>query len=158
MVLSVDPRALVIRTSAFFGPWDQHNFLTVALRSIAAGRTFGAADDATVSPTYLPDLADACLDLLIDGEQGIWHLVNSGAATWAELARRAAELAGLNAALVEGRPMETFGLAALRPRNSALVSGRGTLLPSLDHALRRYIHEAGYGQAPPVAAVERREA
>jgi hypothetical protein len=54
--------------------------------------------------------------------------------------------------------MTSFGLAAGRPRNSVLVSARSTLLPPLDHALRRYIHEAGYVQAPPVAAVERLEA
>ncbi|MGZ8398255.1 MAG: family 1 glycosylhydrolase [Gemmatimonadales bacterium] len=158
IVLTVNPRALVVRTSAFFGPWDQHNFVTVALRSIAAGQAFVAADDTVVSPTYLPDLADACLDLLIDGEHGIWHLATGGAVTWADLARHAAELAGLDAALVEGRSMASFGLAAGRPRNSALVSARSTLLPPLDHALRRYIHEAGYVQAPPAAAVERLEA
>jgi dTDP-4-dehydrorhamnose reductase len=157
-VLAVNPEALVVRTSAFFGPWDQHNFVTIALRSIAAGQAFAAADDTVVSPTYLPDLADACLDLLIDGERGIWHLTNSGAVTWAELARRAAHLAGLDPVLVEGCSMERFRLAARRPRYSALISRRGTLLPPLDNALHRYIHEAGYQQAPPVVAVERLEA
>jgi hypothetical protein len=28
------------------------------------------------------------LDLLIDGERGVWHLANAGAVTWAELLRR----------------------------------------------------------------------
>jgi len=157
-VLAVNANALVIRSSAFFGPADPHNFVTVALRSMAAGQTFAAADDTLVSPTYLPDLADACLDLLIDGEKGIWHLANSGALTWAELARRAAELAGLHTTLVEGRSMESFGLAAVRPRNSVLASRRGTLLPPIDNALHRYIHEAGHRQAPPVEIVERLEA
>ena len=32
-VLELLPEALVIRTSAFFGPWDDYNFATVALRS-----------------------------------------------------------------------------------------------------------------------------
>lgn len=157
-VLAVNPTALVIRSSAFFGPWDQHNFVTVALRSMAVGQPFAAADDTVVSPTYLPDLADASLDLLIDGEKGIWHLANGGAVTWAELARRAAELAGFDSAMVEGRSMASFGLAARRPRSSALISRRGTLLPRLDNALHRYIHEAGFGQAPPLVAIERLEA
>jgi len=157
-VLAVHPDALVVRTSAFFGPWDEHNFVTLALRSIAAGQRFAAADDTIVSPTYLPDLVDACLDLLIDGEKGIWHLASRGALTWADLARKAAELAGLDGALVEGRPMKSFGLAARRPRYSALSSQRAWLLPPLDQALRRYVNETGFGQRPEVPVGERLEA
>ena len=65
----------MVRTSAFFGPWDKHNFVTLALEALgnAASRS-RAAGDLTVSPTYVPDLVHACLDLLIDGEAGIWHL------------------------------------------------------------------------------------
>lgn len=36
---------------------------------------------ATVSPTYVPDLVNTCLDLLIDKGKGIWHLTNSTAVT-----------------------------------------------------------------------------
>jgi dTDP-4-dehydrorhamnose reductase len=75
-VLDSDPQALVVRTSAFFGPWDEHNFVTQALAALGEGRPFAAAGDMTVSPTYVPDLVNACLDLLIDKECGIWHLTN----------------------------------------------------------------------------------
>jgi len=104
---------------------------------------FVAADDATVSPTYVPDLAHACLDLLVDGERGIWHLASPGAVTWADLARRAAELAALDPALVEGRPTAALGLAAPRPPYAVLGSGRGVLLPPLEDALARYFEERG---------------
>jgi dTDP-4-dehydrorhamnose reductase len=142
-VLDALPGALVVRTSAFFGPWDEHNFVAAALRELAAGHSFVAADDATVSPTYVPDLAHACLDLLVDGERGIWHLASPGAVTWADLARRAAELAGLDPGLVEGRPTAALELAAPRPPYSVLGSGRGVLLPPLDDALARYFEERG---------------
>jgi dTDP-4-dehydrorhamnose reductase len=105
-VLESHLSALVIRTSAFFGPWDRYNFVTAALGELAAGRSFVAACDALVSPTYVPDLVEATLDLLIDGEQGIWHLSNGGAITWADLARRVARLAGLSTHLVEARPTD----------------------------------------------------
>ena len=157
-VLRLNPESLVVRTSAFFGPWDEYNFVTQALRSIAERRPFAAADDTVVSPTYLPDLVDACLDLLIDGEHGIWHLANPGAVTWADFGRRAAELAGLDPALIEGKPMESFGLPALRPRYSALTSERASLLPPLEHALLRYMGETGYGKPLVVPAGERLEA
>src|SRR5947208_849537 len=81
-----------------------------------------AAEDAVISPTYVPDLVNASLDLLIDGEQGIWHLANVAAITWADLARRAAELAGLDASGVVGRPTAALGLAAPRPLWSVLGS------------------------------------
>jgi dTDP-4-dehydrorhamnose reductase len=157
-VLTLNPESLVVRTSAFFGPWDEYNFVTQALRSIAEHMPFAAADDTVVSPTYLPDLVDACLDLLIDGEHGIWHLANPGAVTWADFGRRAAELAGLDPTLIEGKPMESFGLPAPRPSYSALTSERASLLPPLEHALLRYMAETGYGQPQVVPVGERLEA
>ena len=102
-MLEALPGALVVRTSAFFGPWDQANFVTAVVRALAAGGTFRAAEDVVVSPTYVPDLAHAGLDLLIDGAAGVWHLANAGAVTWPELARRAARRAGLDASAVAGR-------------------------------------------------------
>jgi dTDP-4-dehydrorhamnose reductase len=140
-VMDAHPSALVVRTSAFFGPWDAHNFVTIALRELAAGHAFAAADDATVSPTYVPDLANACLDLLIDGERGIWHLATPGAVTWAELARRAAELAGVDARLLRPRPTREFGFPAPRPLYTALASERGWPMPPLDDALGRFVRE-----------------
>jgi dTDP-4-dehydrorhamnose reductase len=157
-VLTLNPESLVVRTSAFFGPWDEYNFVTQALHSISEHRPFAAAADTVVSPTYLPDLVDACLDLLIDGEHGIWHLANPGAVTWADFGRRAAELAGLDPTLIEGRPMESFGLPARRPSYSALTSERASLLPPLEHALHRYIVETGYARPREVLVGERLEA
>ncbi len=140
-VLAIHPSSLVIRTSAFFGPWDEHNFVTIALRELSARRSFVAASDALISPTYVPDLVHASLDLLIDDECGLWHLANRGAVTWAELARRASELAGLDSAGVEARPTSALKLAAERPLYSVLGSERGMLLPSLEDALARYLQE-----------------
>ncbi|MBA2446667.1 MAG: sugar nucleotide-binding protein [Chloroflexi bacterium] len=140
-VLERMPSALVVRTSAFFGPWDEYNFVSLALRALATGGTFVAAADQVVSPTYVPDLVDGSLDLLIDGERGIWHLANRGARSWAEFARGAAELAGLDPGGVEARPTASLGLVARRPPYSALGSERGWILPSLDDALGRYLRE-----------------
>lgn len=140
-VIEILPSALVVRASAFFGPWDEYNFVTIALRTLSRGQNFVAAEDATISPTYVPDLVHASLNLLIDGEQGVWHLANAGATTWADLARRVAGQAGLDASRVEARPTRELGLAAARPLYSVLTSERGTLLPSLDDALLRYQRE-----------------
>ena len=136
------PSALVVRTSAFFGPWDPHNFVTIALRVLASGEPFVAASDGRVSPTYVPDLVHATLDRLIDGEGGLWHLANDGAVTWAELAARAARLAQLDPALVQAIPTAQLHWAARRPPDTALATTRGKLLPPLADALERYLRES----------------
>ena len=138
-VLDADPQALVIRTSSFFGPWDQHNFVTQALNALDVGLPFQAARDVTVSPTYVPDLVNVSLDLLIDRERGIWHLTNDEAVSWLELARRACAAAGVSSERLQEVSVEECGYAARRPGYSALSSERGLLLPSLDDALKRYV-------------------
>ena len=70
--------ALVVRTAAFFSSQDPHNFAHAVLDALSNGRSFAAADDHVVSPTYVPALVDAALDLLIDRAEGIWHLAGAG--------------------------------------------------------------------------------
>ena len=158
LVLASDPGALVIRSAAFFGEHDQYNFVTRALQSLASGEPYTVISDVVVSPTYVPDLVDAMLDLLIDGESGVWHVATDGAVTWEELARRAAHTVGVSTATLRAVPVEELGLRANRPRYTALGSARGTLLGPLDDALRRYartrawerIHSGAIGNVPHV--------
>jgi dTDP-4-dehydrorhamnose reductase len=147
-VLAAHEGALVVRTSAFFGPWDEHNVVTVALRALAAGEPFRAAADAVVSPTYVPHLVDAVLDLLIDGEWGLWHLANEGACTWAELALATAEACGVPAESLDAVSTAGLGLPARRPLYSALGSERAVVLPRLEDAIAAY---AEAGAPAPVA-------
>jgi dTDP-4-dehydrorhamnose reductase len=138
-VLSRLPAALVVRTSSFFSAWDTNNFVHQALAATRAGQPFAAADDLLISPTYVPDLVNTALDLLLDEERGIWHLTNHGTCTWAELARQAVGGAGLDTAGIVPRPVASFGWAAVRPGFSALRSQQGILLPSVESALQRYL-------------------
>jgi dTDP-4-dehydrorhamnose reductase len=142
-VLEVLPQSLVVRTSAFFGPWDEYNFVTGALRAISAGEPFRAAADSVVSPTYVPDLVHASLDLLVDGETGIWHLANEGAVTWYEFARQAATLCGLPTDSIH--PVDTAAVwtPARRPGYSALTSVRGRVMRPLADALAAYVTDTG---------------
>jgi dTDP-4-dehydrorhamnose reductase len=126
------PQALIVRTSAFFGPWDRANILTRALAALREGREW-TVPAAIVSPTYVPDLVNAALDLLIDGERGLWHLGNVGAVSWLELVRSGAALAGI--------ATERLAEEQVDPPYTVLGSERGLLLPSLDDALARYIAE-----------------
>jgi dTDP-4-dehydrorhamnose reductase len=133
-VMAINPSALIVRTSAFFGPWDAHNFLHHTVAQLHRGEDVHASDNAIVSPTYVPDLVHATLDLLLDGESGIWHLANQGSISWHGLAR---EIAGRT------------GLAPTKVRDSGgdkadttLGSSRGQLLRPLDAALSDYVRFA----------------
>ncbi|MEO5843548.1 MAG: sugar nucleotide-binding protein [Caldimonas sp.] len=140
--------SMVVRTSAFFGPWDCHNFVAHALAALGRGEPFRAASDERIAPTYVPDLVRVCLDLLIDGESGIWHLANVGDVSWAELAAKAAALAGVSAATLQPCASADLGHVAVRPRNGVLASERSALMPSLDDALQRFLVERVVATGP----------
>jgi dTDP-4-dehydrorhamnose reductase len=137
-VLRILPQALLVRTSCFFGPWDDYNFVTTILHSLRRGEKVAVATDVVISPTYLPHLVDACLDLLIDGAGGIWHLANEGTVTWAQLAYKVAAWGGERKQLLVEKTLVELNLPAPRPHYSALGSERGQLLPSWETALHRY--------------------
>ena len=137
-VLAAYPQALVIRTSAFFGPWDECNYVTLALRALRAGEPFRAATDMVVSPTYVPDLVKVSLDLLVDRAMGIFHVSHGEAVSWADFALLAADIAGLPAKSLVKCMTDELGYAALRPRYSALATSRGAAMPPLADALRHY--------------------
>ena len=142
-VFDLHPAALVVRTSSFFGPWDSYNFLTRALSSLESGAPFAAAADITVTPTYVPDLVHACLDLLIDKERGVWHLTNGHPLTWLELAGMAARQAGVDTSRLEAQSGAACRYIAARPAYSALHTERGILLPGLDSAIGRFLQMRG---------------
>lgn len=134
LVTSAWEQSLVIRTSAFFGPWDRYNFVWQTLHQLHHGQSIWASAEQCVSPTYVPDLVNGALDLLLDGEHGIWHLANQGEISWFDLARETARQAKLDLSLIR---TEVQGDA----RSTALSTGRGLVLPSLDHALAAYAAE-----------------
>src|SRR3546814_35688 len=104
-VLAAGNKHLLIRTAAFFGAWDSYNFAWSTLNHLAGGRTVRACPNSMVSPTFVPDLCHAALDLLLDGETGIWHLANAGALSWHEFATKVADGAGYDTSLVLPMPV-----------------------------------------------------
>jgi dTDP-4-dehydrorhamnose reductase len=137
-ILHSNPNALVIRTSAFFGPWDNVNFVTTTLAQLKQGDTITAPADVFISPTYVPDLVHEALDLLLDNEHGIFHLTNHGKISWADFAGKIAEMAGCDKMMVKGVPLTELRLKAKRPYYSVLRSEKGIKLPALEDALQRY--------------------
>lgn len=141
LILEVNPLSLVIRTAAFFSPWDEYNFLHYVIDNLSKQQQITVANDLYISPTYVPDLVNVSLDLLIDDESGIWHLANKGSISWADLAYETAHKWRLNNMFINAMPAKDISLAAPRPKYSVLGSEKGILLPSLDNALQRFFNE-----------------
>lgn len=116
-VLRAHGGALVIRMSRLFGPEDGPAQLAALGAASYEGRPFFTA-------TYAPDLVRAALDLMIDGECGMWHLSNQGAVPFADYAG----LFSLAEAVVSPTPT----------RLVVLGSERGTIMPPLREALARH--------------------
>lgn len=144
-VLGLFPQALVIRPGKVFSPNEQCDPFRERLEALGRGESVPAANDVAFSATYLPDLVNVALDLLIDAESGLWHLANSGAVTPAEFLLAAARIAGLDPSLIEPVPVWSLNRPATRPRSRVLQSERGQLLPPWQDALWRYLHDS-----PPI--------
>ena len=141
-VLDLLDHALVIRTSAFFGPWDAHNFLARLFRALDANERFEAPMDSTVSPTYVPHLVHASLDLLIDGVRGLWHLANVGSVTWYEFALAGAHATGRSPEGIVPTATSAVWAPARRPAFSVLGSSRGAIMPSLADGLAAFARDS----------------
>ncbi|MEG3088287.1 family 1 glycosylhydrolase [Sphingomonas sp. PB4P5] len=145
------PGMLVARTAAFFSPHDAHNFAAAVVATLARGERFVAARDQIVTPTFVPALVDAALDLLIDGAAGIWHLAGDEAVSWAQFATRIAQACGHDAGLIDAVEGATLGWPAPRPLNAALASERGapagTLAAGIADFAHHYWQHRGQAQA-----------
>jgi len=143
------PDTLVVRTAAFFSPYDEHNFAHAVESTLRRGERF-LASTSVVTPTYVPDLVNACLDLAIDGAGGIWHLSSGEAVSWVEFGRRIAAALDLDPALVVPAGAEELGWRARRPDQAALGTTRGAMLPGLADAIARHT-AVRQGAVEPVA-------
>lgn len=91
-VLNSDAHYYLIRTNVLFGPKGQSEASKPAFVDIMAGlskktNVLKVVEDETNSITYAPDLARSTKDLITSARpQGIYHIVNSGYASWYGLA------------------------------------------------------------------------
>ena len=107
------------------------------------GRPIRGFTDRTVSPSFVPDVAAATRALVVgDATTGLYHCVNTGRATWFEVARAAASRLGCES-LVSPITTSEVRTPATRPRFCALSNSKildaGTTMPTWEDALERYI-------------------
>lgn len=132
----------ILRTAWLFGP-GRKNFVQTILELAATKETLQVVHDQIGSPTYTPDLAQASVRLAELGAEGIFHVVNSGQASWCELAAEAVRQASLPCTM-QAITSKDWPQKAKRPAYSVLSTDRyahltGAPLRPWIQALRDYI-------------------
>jgi dTDP-4-dehydrorhamnose reductase len=144
------PHAYVLRVESLFGhPGDggtRRGSLAGIIDRIREGAEVPVFVDRTVSPSYTADVASATRAVLERRiPAGLYHCVNDGASSWADIAKAAARLMGA-ALRMKPTTLESAGLRARRPRYCALSPGKlaaaGVVMPAWQDALERYLSTA----------------
>jgi dTDP-4-dehydrorhamnose reductase len=134
----------VLRVESLFGGDGPHkSSLDKIIASIEAGKPVQAFVDRMVSPSYACDVAAATAKVLQTRPVvGVYHCVNTGAASWFEVATEVQRLAG-NQTPIEPITLAEVKLPAPRPRYCALSNEKlraaGIPMPRWQDALERYL-------------------
>lgn len=135
------PEHLLVRTGFVYGGGT--DFLTGAVARLEAGEEVGGLSDRIGSPTFVSDLADRLLALILSERFGTYHLAGAEATTWFRVLGRVKEITRFPGTVVEQTAAE-LDLPAPRPRDSSLVSVFSDAagvppMPPLDDALGRFL-------------------
>lgn len=138
-------RSYVLRVESLFGGATSRSTLDRMREQMGAGVTVNAFTDRTVSPSYVFDVARATRELVtMRAPAGLYHCVNSGKATWHEVAD-ALRAAAYPEARIAGVSTAAVSLKARRPAFAALSNGKlrtlGIQMPEWTAALRRHLDQ-----------------
>ena len=152
VVQQSNPRHFVVRSSSLFGVAGASgkggNFVETMLRKARAEEPLRVVDDQVSSPTFTADLAAKLQELAATDRFGLYHVTNSGQASWYHFAEKIFELAGLRPSLT-AITSEEHGAPAARPAcsvmaNRALAEAGLSLLRPWEDALEAYLSEKGH--------------
>jgi dTDP-4-dehydrorhamnose reductase len=139
--------SFVLRVESLFGcdaAWQgRRGTLDTIVDYLEQGREVRVFTDRVVSPSYIEDVAGATRHLVTHrAAPGVYHCVNSGAASWYDVAREAAAVLGISPRFKTTRMAEA-SLRAARPRYCALdntkLAAAGYPMPPWQDALRRWL-------------------
>ena len=143
------PRHYVLRVASLFGGASAKSSLDRISAAIRRGDTVTAFANRTVTPSYVPDLADATAGILAGTvPYGLYHCVNSDHGTWVEVARAVAIESGVDPdRAVTPVPFDPAAYPARRPTYAALsnaaLASHGVRLPPWRYAIARYVRTLG---------------
>lgn len=141
------PRGFVLRIESVFGAaagWrGRAGSLDLIVEGLEQGREVRVFTDRVVSPSYAPDVSQAVRHLVeANVPPGLYHCVNSGHATWYDVAQETARVLGVRPRL-QPVTLDQVAFKAPRPRFCALANRKlaatGFTMPAWDDALRRWL-------------------
>jgi dTDP-4-dehydrorhamnose reductase len=138
------PQHYVLRVESLFGGTQARSSVDRIIAAVRAGRETPVFADRTTSPSYVEDVVAATWHLVTSGAPfGTYHCVNSGYATWYEVALHIARLCGAAPTMLKSVSVDDVPLKARRPRFAALandkLAGAGFRMPTWQDALARYL-------------------
>ncbi|MFN7976857.1 MAG: NAD(P)-dependent oxidoreductase [Vicinamibacterales bacterium] len=138
------PRHWIFRVASLFGGGRAKSSLDRIATTLIDGGTVRAFSNRTVTPSYVIDLADALAAALAhDVPAGLYHCVNTGKATWIEVARALATDLGRDPdTAVQPSTFDPSAFPARRPTfaamSNAALAAHGVVLPAWQDAIARY--------------------
>ena len=127
LVLESGGRHYVVRTAVIFGPkgasdLSKKSFVDIMLDLSAKRDTIQAVADEVNSVTYAPDLAEGTRGLLERlPAPGIYHVTNSGGASWFDMAQEVFRITRKNVTVLPV-PSTNFPRKATRPARAILLN------------------------------------
>lgn len=140
-VLKYCPSALLISTGLLFAPDDPENIVYEIDNTLKGKFPESYPDDYFVTITYVPDLVDASLDLMIDNARGMWHLSSGPALSLYHLAGMISEINHYDNTCTIPAIKRDAEVGLYNFSDERKLSGAHTFLPSLEDALKRYFNE-----------------
>lgn len=137
------PRHYVLRVESLFGGSHRRGSVDGIVDAIRKGEPARVFVDRTVTPSYVPDVADATWRLMDTAAPcGVYHCVNTGVTTWFELAKEIGRQLGVEPNLVPVKVADVQ-MKARRPQYAALSNAKlaraGIQMPAWQDALRRHL-------------------
>ena len=110
---------LICRTSVLYG-WnkDKLNFITWMLKNFEQNNKISIVRDQINSPTFVRNLAEIILKLIVKDAQGIYHTAGDSVLSRYEMAIQSAEIFGYRKDLVVS--IDNLTQEAVRPKNVGL--------------------------------------
>lgn len=136
VVLTIHPRALVIRTSLVFAPGDRSFFSKL----LAATAPLPCWTDQVSTPSYGPNLAEAAVELLERGATGLWNVAGADTLDRHAFGLKIAARFGIDPSRMTPVPIRDAAPRAPRPLRAGLRIDKAraflrTKLLSSDEAL-----------------------
>jgi dTDP-4-dehydrorhamnose reductase len=139
------PKHYVLRVESLFGGPHRRSSIDRIVDAVRSGQPAPVFVDRVVSPSFVADVADASAFILrASPPAGLYHCVNSGHATWLEVAQEIVKRLGGSESALKPISVSDVKLRASRPQFAALSNAKlamaGCKMPTWQDAIGRYLN------------------